>query len=232
MSSERPHFSWVGGAVSLDFVNTVAWVNGTRDRFREYEDVIDWAVEAQMVSESRAADLRQAAADTPETAAATLALAHTARRTMHEVLAAVGAGVAPSPRSLEQLTRHIHAAFAAVRLGSTPVAAGLAQSSSRASTPLAPFAITRTWGRSATDLSQLLWPVIADVYALLTDARREQLRLCGNDKCGWVFLDTSRNGMRRWCDMRVCGNRVKSRRRYARDRDARASAESDLSSSA
>jgi predicted RNA-binding Zn ribbon-like protein len=36
---------------------------------------------------------------------------------------------------------------------------------------------------------------------------RERLRSC--PRCGWLFLDTSRGGKRRWCNMRVCGNREK-----------------------
>ncbi|NGO56124.1 CGNR zinc finger domain-containing protein [Allomesorhizobium camelthorni] len=36
---------------------------------------------------------------------------------------------------------------------------------------------------------------------------RERLRSC--PRCGWLFLDTSRGGKRRWCSMRICGNREK-----------------------
>jgi predicted RNA-binding Zn ribbon-like protein len=36
---------------------------------------------------------------------------------------------------------------------------------------------------------------------------RERLRSC--PRCGWLFVDTSRGGKRRWCSMRICGNREK-----------------------
>lgn len=36
---------------------------------------------------------------------------------------------------------------------------------------------------------------------------RERLRSC--PRCGWLFLDKSRGGKRRWCSMRTCGNREK-----------------------
>jgi predicted RNA-binding Zn ribbon-like protein len=32
------------------------------------------------------------------------------------------------------------------------------------------------------------------------------------------FLDTTRNGTRRWCDMRTCGNRAKAQRYQRRHR--------------
>ncbi|HXY97447.1 MAG TPA: CGNR zinc finger domain-containing protein [Steroidobacteraceae bacterium] len=40
----------------------------------------------------------------------------------------------------------------------------------------------------------------------------ERVRACDADSCRWLFLDTSRNHTRRWCDMKVCGNRMKARR--------------------
>ncbi|WP_344746998.1 CGNR zinc finger domain-containing protein [Streptosporangium vulgare] len=33
--------------------------------------------------------------------------------------------------------------------------------------------------------------------------------------CYWLFLDTSKNGRRRWCSMTTCGSRDKARRYYA-----------------
>lgn len=37
-----------------------------------------------------------------------------------------------------------------------------------------------------------------------------RVRACG--RCGWLFLDSSRGGRRRWCNMSICGNREKARR--------------------
>jgi predicted RNA-binding Zn ribbon-like protein len=36
---------------------------------------------------------------------------------------------------------------------------------------------------------------------------RERFHAC--PRCGWLFVDTSRGGQRRWCSMRTCGNREK-----------------------
>ena len=38
------------------------------------------------------------------------------------------------------------------------------------------------------------------------------LHACASETCRWLFLDTSKNRTRRWCDMKVCGNRAKARR--------------------
>ncbi|MCX5231111.1 CGNR zinc finger domain-containing protein [Streptomyces sp. NBC_00233] len=39
-----------------------------------------------------------------------------------------------------------------------------------------------------------------------------RLERCAEHTCGRVSWDTSKNHSRRWCSMRVCGNRTKSRR--------------------
>jgi predicted RNA-binding Zn ribbon-like protein len=47
---------------------------------------------------------------------------------------------------------------------------------------------------------------------LLTDEQPARLHACASDTCRWLFLDTSKNRTRRWCDMKTCGNRAKARR--------------------
>jgi predicted RNA-binding Zn ribbon-like protein len=62
----------------------------------------------------------------------------------------------------------------------------------------------------------LLWSA-AD---LLTGARRERVRQCDNPECRYLFLDASKAGTRRWCDMSSCGNRAKAHRHYRKRRAA------------
>ncbi len=51
---------------------------------------------------------------------------------------------------------------------------------------------------------------------LLTSLDSARLKICSNPRCGWFFLDTTRNASRRWCDMAACGNRAKARRHYSK----------------
>jgi predicted RNA-binding Zn ribbon-like protein len=60
----------------------------------------------------------------------------------------------------------------------------------------------------------LLAPVLWSAADLLTHAERRRVRRCANDVCLWLFVDESKAGTRRWCDMSSCGNRAKSRRHY------------------
>lgn len=55
------------------------------------------------------------------------------------------------------------------------------------------------------------------VHALFT-LPRGRVRACG--RCGWLFLDSSRGGHRRWCSMSTCGNREKASRHRKSGRGA------------
>jgi predicted RNA-binding Zn ribbon-like protein len=63
-----------------------------------------------------------------------------------------------------------------------------------------------------------LWMLSLSVAELTTSEQMHKLRECGNAECRWLFLDTSKNHTRRWCDMKICGNRMKARRFKAQHR--------------
>ncbi len=60
-----------------------------------------------------------------------------------------------------------------------------------------------------------------DWVRLVTTGDVARLKRCAEHTCLWVFWDGSRNQSRRWCSMRVCGNRTKSRRHFEKERRAR-----------
>ncbi len=43
-------------------------------------------------------------------------------------------------------------------------------------------------------------------------AGKQILKVCANPHCSWMFVDRSRPGRRRWCDVSVCGSLVNVRR--------------------
>jgi predicted RNA-binding Zn ribbon-like protein len=64
----------------------------------------------------------------------------------------------------------------------------------------------------------LLAPVLWSVGDLLVRSTQRRIRRCANPECRWLFIDESRMGTRRWCDMSSCGNRAKARRHYEKVR--------------
>jgi predicted RNA-binding Zn ribbon-like protein len=71
---------------------------------------------------------------------------------------------------------------------------------------------------SAAALDAAMQPLVESAVSLLTSAKLERLRRCGNSTCYWLFIDETRNHSRRWCEMASCGNVVKVRRHRERAR--------------
>ena len=75
-------------------------------------------------------------------------------------------------------------------------------------------------GWAEASASTLLAPVLWSAADLLVGSQRSRVRQCANPACGWLFLDTSKGGNRRWCSMSACGNRAKAHRHYLRQKNA------------
>lgn len=68
------------------------------------------------------------------------------------------------------------------------------------------------------DLEQARATVAGSLAHYLADHDEHRLGVCADESCGWLFIDESPAGRRRWCDMRTCGNRAKVARHRARAR--------------
>ncbi len=68
------------------------------------------------------------------------------------------------------------------------------------------------------DLADGLFDLLLIIRAAQQDGTWTRMRACANPDCRWVFYDRSRNQQGHWCDMAVCGNRLKNRNLRARRR--------------
>jgi len=66
--------------------------------------------------------------------------------------------------------------------------------------------------------------VIARLLKIVYDAQREgtwsRFHVCARATCRWAFYDHTKNRSAQWCEMSICGNREKARRRRTRARAA------------
>jgi predicted RNA-binding Zn ribbon-like protein len=189
----------VGGHVSLDFVNTVAWRQGqqVRENLCTYGDWIRWARHVGLLT---SADVRNAlrwAGRHPARAEAMLARAIRLREAIYRVLEAHVKRRPAAERDLAPINEALAEAYATMQL--RPRETGLALE-----------------GERRDDGTHALWSVVRSTADLLASPELELLRVCAGSGCGWLFLDRSRNHARRWCMMRDCGNREKARRYYLR----------------
>jgi predicted RNA-binding Zn ribbon-like protein len=113
----------------------------------------------------------------------------------------------------------VYRTFSAIAAGRRPgradltaVASAHGQASAHSTIAATETGYTLVWPRPVDPL----WPVGHSAGELLLGADLDRLGECPG--CGWLFLDTSRNGSRRWCSMATCGSRDKMAR-YHRRRD-------------
>lgn len=62
-----------------------------------------------------------------------------------------------------------------------------------------------------TDVHAAVGWVVADFARSQVLGTWKRLKVCPSRGCGWAFIDNSRNGSRRWCEMSSCGNQHKVR---------------------
>ena len=70
----------------------------------------------------------------------------------------------------------------------------------------------------ADELGEALFGLLLIIHAAQQDGTWKRLKACANPECAWVFYDRSRNQQGAWCEMAVCGNRLKNREFRARRR--------------
>lgn len=203
---DRPTHRWTfhltGGRLCLDLANTVSWRRGDQpiERLRTYDNLVVWARQSRLVTDAQAVTLVRESGRSPNAALAALRRVRRLREATYAVFSALAAGERPKPRALAIMNTELRAGVRQLELV-------------RAATG---FAVG--WTGGGLLLRQILWPVARSVVEVLTSDDLRRLRTCPATNCGWVFLDTTRSGTRRWCDMTVCGNRAKARRYQSRRR--------------
>ena len=189
MAIQTPYvFSYIGGAPALDFVNTVAWRDG--DARERLDSLADVKRWATGAELPSSAGLKSS--DLKEIRAA--------REELHGALRPLAVGFPADATALEALNR---------RLGAFARHRRLAWREDGAAWRVAP---------SAPAVVRFLAPILDSGVAILTEIKADRVKRCEDPQCGWLFLDRSSRGARRWCSMADCGNRAKAQRHYRKKR--------------
>lgn len=191
----------VGGRLCLDFINTVdrERTGYSREWLVDAIALSDWAQQMQLLTPQQADSLRNQAQQQPEPAQVVFEQAIALREELYRIFSAVSSGHTPPSDDWANLNRWLGDSY----LHSQLVWDG------------AKFVRIQ----EINCLESILWQVVRSVEELLLDPMLIRVRECAGTDCGWIFLDTSRNRSRRWCDMEDCGNRAKARRHYKRSKE-------------
>ncbi|HVL24824.1 MAG TPA: ABATE domain-containing protein [Thermomicrobiales bacterium] len=185
-----------GGAPCLDFVNTVDAHDrspASDDLYPGYVNLLAWCNEARVVPPDMAQRLRRRAQREPRVAAEVRKRAVALREALYRIATALADGDTPDAHDLATLEREIHAARANARL--------------RAQDGVLAWAFT-----DEPELDRLLWPIAVSAEHLLRSPEARRIRRCAGEACQRLFLETTKNGSRRYCSTRGCGNRERVRR--------------------
>jgi predicted RNA-binding Zn ribbon-like protein len=203
VTGSEPAYVWdfCGGHPAIDFTNTI----GSRGRepeehFNGYGDVLSWAEASGVLTRAEAQRLSAAAARDPAQAREATAELVALRESLYRVLAAAAAGRRAPAADLAALNAQVAVACERARL----VPSG------------ATFALAFDTPGTGSLAQPIATPIVRAAIDLLTTGAIAHVRRCADRSCAWLFLDTTRSGTRRWCDMKICGNRNKVRRFRAR----------------
>lgn len=184
----------------LAFINTLSGrpTASPVERLLSYDDLVAWAREQHLISAAAAERLQAEARKHPHQAAAVLARAKDFREALNGLAVAIDADRQPSAEVLKTIGDALATAYANGRL--------------------VPHDGTLQWVAGAEDdLERIVWEIGRAAGRLVVSTRLARVRACAAHDCGWWFVDDTKNRSRRWCDMKICGNREKLRRFRARN---------------
>lgn len=202
------NFKLVGGSLSLDFVNTVGGRDLTskqknarnygdsvlRDKLTGYADLVAWGRHAGLLADKEGRQLLRLAEKQSKASGVVYRRGLKLRETIYRLFKCVIEDWRPDPADIARFNEELFVA--------------------RTHEKLVPSGKKLSWGWDdpAGDLDCMLWPLALSAAELLTSGDLSRVRQCGGEECAWLFLDTSRNRSRQWCDMKDCGNLAKVRR--------------------
>ncbi len=197
-------FDLTGGLLCLDFANTVDDRTDThpQELLVSFEDLLSWSKQAHVLTEQEVQQLTGNAKKHHSEADRVLKRAVEVREAIFRTFKAIAEDQSPEDGDLITLSGMVAEAQKHARI--VPGTEGFRWD----------------WVGTGNELDCMLWPVVRSASDFLTSDELDTVRVCASDTCNWLFIDTSKNHSRRWCNMKSCGNREKARRFYTRKKSS------------
>lgn len=202
-------FDLCGGHPVLDFVNSLDNRfndgRGCVEGLQSYDDLLRFTRETRLLDPAQIAQVERTAV--PSEGVRALRAARALRESLAAIIYAILAARPPPADQLEALERHFLAADRHRELC-------WRQDATRET------GLAWSWRQEEEGDAELpVWVLALAARDLLLSPEVGRVRACEAETCRWLFLDNSKSHTRRWCKMKVCGNRVKARRYQARHAD-------------
>lgn len=198
MPENENKFYFVGGQLSLDFINThVGMGEEPEDFLSVFSDLVSWLQQAGVLDNAQAKAALSSWGQRPE-AKQLLAQARKLRSVLRDMAQRLAAGKSIGQGILDEINRV------------------LAQETGCNQLVRIPGGYEFHFHPARREAMHLLTPIAKSAAELLSDNEPLRIRKCGNPVCSLYYYDTSKNHTRRWCSMAVCGNRMKAAAFYQR----------------
>ncbi len=191
----------LGGRPCLDFVNTVDPRNAqpSVDYLDTFADLLAWGRHTGLLGRAGVAAMTARARNNRRTVRKALGDAHALRAALSRLLSAASLCRRIRRSDLDLLNHWL-----------------LARRATLANSGLPWRFVT------ARDPSALLPSIAHDAAELLASGLASRVKECpGGGPCAWLFLDSTKNGSRRYCSSEGCGNRARVARFLSRRRAGR-----------
>lgn len=183
-----------GGTLTLDIANTIDIRAADPDHFSPgYANVLTWYLHAGLLDDRETASLLRLARRNPKDAAATRKRIAALRDAIRAIVRALRTDSSPNHADIMLLDEE---RLEAERHGRHIVSGD-----------------RLVWAfDESKDLERIIWPVAREAVHFLTKGNMVRVRECAADDCEWLFLDTSKNGSRQFCNASSCGSATRVRR--------------------
>ncbi len=202
---ESPKWRFVAGPLCLEYINTIdgrleekvrdSFVfTIRREKLNSYLDLIDWAKAIGILTETTAAKIIRLTGQNEKETKQNFNRAIAFRESLFRIFRHIIGGIEPPIDDIELLNNE-----------ST-------EARSRQKLIYEPNKFIWKLETEAEEPGSIIWPVALSATELLMSEQISRVRQCPGENCGWLFLDTSKNKSRQWCDMKDCGNLAKVHR--------------------
>lgn len=200
MKKAASKFLWAGGHPLLDFVNTEVMAKGGRvDLISNFSDFVQWLAESETLTAEEAAAAVREWGDASE-GERTVARAREFRAALRGMVERIAQGKSVAQTALDEINRFIR------------------KSRGERELVRARGRFVERFRPEYREPIDLIIPIAKSASDLLCHADLSLIKRCENGACILFFYDQTKNHARRWCSMKICGNRMKVAAFYERKR--------------
>ncbi|MEW5957589.1 MAG: CGNR zinc finger domain-containing protein [Chloroflexota bacterium] len=193
-------FTVIANQLSLDFINTQIIQGGQLiDLLENFTDLVGWLAAVQVLDATQAEEAIQRWDNTPA-GQGTFEHALAFRAVLREMVKQIVAGKPGSSAAIEEINKLLR-----YRIRYSELISRQDEFTIRSHAKF-------------DEAIQLLTLIAEAASELLCHADFDLIKKCENPECILYFYDTSKNHVRRWCSMSLCGNRMKAAAYYHRHR--------------